>query len=332
MRIVLVAQDAVAFERHGGVAAVVAAVKARSGSAYDPDVGAALTDRAASIFERLRINPVWEAALAAEPLPHTRLGADDIDRALEVFADFADLKSCFTLGHSRRVAGLAADAAASLGIAADDAELVRRAALVHDLGRLGVANSIWDKPGPLTSTEWERVRLGPYLTSRMLSRAQALAPLAAVAASHQERLDGSGYHRGLRAEALSIAERILACADALAAMLEPRAHRVALSPASAAAQLRRMAADNLLDGRAAEAVIGASGQPARRPPQWPAGLSEREVEVLRHAARGLVNKETARHLGISERTVAHHLQHIYDKIGVSTRGAAALFAVQHGLF
>jgi DNA-binding CsgD family transcriptional regulator len=205
------------------------------------------------------------------------------------------------------------------------------AAPVQDLGRLGIPNSIWDKPAPLNAGEWERVRLHPYYTSRMLARSEPLDELGKWAASHHERLDGSGYHRGVRGSTLSGPERILAAADAFQAMSEPRAHRPALDSGVAAGELRAMARAGLLDGQAVESVLAAGGEKARRRPSWPAGLSDREVEVLRCAARGMLNRETARQLVISERTVAHHLQHVYDKIGVSTRGAAALFAMENDL-
>jgi HD-GYP domain-containing protein (c-di-GMP phosphodiesterase class II) len=165
----------------------------------------------------------------------------------------------------------------------------------------------------------------------MLARSEPLAELSAWAASHHERVDGSGYHRGIAAVALSRPERILATADSFQAMTEPRAHRPAMDSESAARELRTMARANLLDGQAVESVLSAAGQRARLRREWPGGLSEREVEVLRCAARGLLNKETARTLSISERTVAHHLQHAYDKIGVSTRGAASLFAMENDL-
>ncbi len=212
-----------------------------------------------------------------------------------------------------------------------DTRRLRRAGLVHDLGRLGVPNSIWDKPGPLTDGQWERVRLHPYYTSRVLARSKPLAELGSWAASHHERIDGSGYHRGVGAASLSRPERILAAADSYQAMGEARAHRAAVNANDAASELRLMARAGLLDGQAVESILAAAGQHARRRRAWPAGLSQREVEVLRCAAQGLLNKETARILSISERTVAHHLQHVYNKIGVSTRGAAALFAMENDL-
>ena len=123
----------------------------------------------------------------------------EFDAALEAIADFVDLKSPYTLGHSRGVAELAEAAARNYGLSAEECNRLRRAGLVHDLGRLGVSNAIWDKPDELTPAEFERVRLHPYLTERILASSPTLAPLGALAVEHHERLDGSGYPRGLAA-------------------------------------------------------------------------------------------------------------------------------------
>ncbi|HEY7173651.1 MAG TPA: HD domain-containing phosphohydrolase, partial [Micromonosporaceae bacterium] len=243
---------------------------------------------------------------------------------------YIDVKSPYTLGHSYAVAELAEAAARGVGLRDADATLVRRAGLLHDLGRLGVSNAVWDKPGTLSVSELERVRLHPYLTERMLA-ASALAPYGAVAMKHHERLDGSGYPRGLRADALSPVDRILAAADTYRAKLEPRAHRAELTADAAAAHLRGEVKAGRLDGDAVEAVLRSAGHPARRRRTWPAGLTTREVEVLRLAARGLPTQEIAVRLGISRKTAANHVEHIYTKIGVSNRARASLFAVQHGL-
>ena len=208
---------------------------------------------------------------------------------------------------------------------------MRRAGLVHDLGRLGVSNAIWDKPGPLTALERERVRLHPYLTERMLSAASRLAPLGALAAQHHERLDGSGYPRELRANMLSPSARILAAADVYHAMLEPRPHREARSAGHAAGELRAEAQAGRLDGEAVDAVLRAAGHATARRPQRPAGLTAREAEILTLLARGLLNKEIARRLGIAPKTVGNHVEHIYAKLGVSSRAAAGLVATEHGL-
>jgi HD-GYP domain-containing protein (c-di-GMP phosphodiesterase class II) len=267
----------------------------------------------------------------AEPALEIVLSEGELESALEAIADFADLKSPWTIGHSRGVADLAA-AAAKLHVPADaDAGLVRRAALVHDLGRLGVSNAIWDKRGPLTAAELERVRLHPYLTDRMLASSEALGRLRAIAVQHHERLDGSGYPRGLTGNALTPAGRLLAAADAYQAMTEPRPHRPARTAEEAAGELRAGVRRSLFDADAVDAVLHAAGHRVRRRREWPAGLTSREVEVLRLLVRGLSYREIADELVISRRTAGSHVEHIYAKIGVSNRARASLFAMKHGL-
>ena len=274
----------------------------------------------------------WDAALAAEPEPRMWIAPSRLDAALSAFADFADLKSPFTLGHSRGVATLAENAARIAGLGEQAATELRQAALVHDLGRTGVPNGIWDKPGALSTVDWERVRLHPYYSARILSRSSALQHLAELAGSHHERLDGSGYHRALPAASLPTPHRILAAADAYQAMSQPRPHRPALDEPDAVAELRREVSAGRLDHAAVQAVLEAAGLaiPATRR-AWPAGLSDREVEVLRLISRGGSNREIAGELHISPKTVGHHVEHIYNKIGVSSRAAAAVFSMEHGL-
>jgi HD-GYP domain-containing protein (c-di-GMP phosphodiesterase class II) len=208
--------------------------------------------------------------------------------------------------------------------------VLRRAAFVHDLGRVAIGARTWQKPGPLSADEWEQVRLHPYHTERVLSRSGFLAALAPVAGAHHERLDGSGYHRGCRGAELPLAARVLAAADAYHAMCEPRPHRERLSPDRAAEILGEEASSGRLDPDAVTAVIETAGQPVPRL-ERPAGLTEREVEVVTMLARGLQTKQVARALGISVKTADRHVQNAYGKIGVSTRAAATLFAMEHGL-
>jgi HD-GYP domain-containing protein (c-di-GMP phosphodiesterase class II) len=273
----------------------------------------------------------WDAVIAAEPGLARMLSGDGLDRALVAVADFVDLKSPYFLGHARAVAELAADAGAGLGLDASEVRTLRRAGLVHGFGRLGISNAIWDKRGPLGVGEWERVRLQPHLTERMLRQSIGLAPIAAVAVQHRERLDGSGYPRGLDAGSISTLGRLLAAADAYHAMREPRPHREARTADEAAAELRAEVQAGRLDAQVVEAVLAAAGHAPRRRRQWPAGLTTREVEVLTHLARGLSNKEIAELLVISPKTVGNHVEHIYSKIGASNRAGASLFATRNGL-
>jgi HD-GYP domain-containing protein (c-di-GMP phosphodiesterase class II) len=269
--------------------------------------------------------------IAAEPALAVELSEEQLDGALAAIANFVDLKSPYTLGHSVAVAELAEEAGRRLGLPPEQALLLRRAGFVHGFGRLGVSNSIWDRPGPLSAGEWERVRMYPYLTERMLHQSAALAALGEIAVQHRERLDGSGYPRGLAGGAISRLARVLAAADVYTSMREPRPHRPARPAGEAVAEMHAEVRAGRLDGAAADAVLEAAGhrQPRRR--QAMAGLTAREVEVLVLLARGLSNRQVAERLVITPKTAGNHVEHIYAKIGASTRAGAAMFAVQHGL-
>jgi HD-GYP domain-containing protein (c-di-GMP phosphodiesterase class II) len=259
------------------------------------------------------------------------MSEDEADVAASVIADFADLKSNYTAGHSRGVAALAAEAGQRCGLDEYTVRVLRRAGLIHDVGRVSVSTGVWDKPGALSDAEWESVRLHPYHTERILSRAGAFAEAVTVAGLHHERLDGSGYHRGARAEALSVASRILAAADVYQTKVEPRPHRDQLTSEEAARFLERETEAGRLDRAAVRAVLTAVGQPPPRLGTWPAGLTDREVEVLALLSRGLTMKEIAARLVIAPKTVDAHVQHIYAKLEVRTRSGARLFAMEHGL-
>jgi HD-GYP domain-containing protein (c-di-GMP phosphodiesterase class II) len=330
-RIAVVADIVESFRRLGGTAAAVDVARRRAGGQFDPRLADHVCENADALFSGLDEATGWDAAIAAEPALAGRMSGVELDAALEAIADFADLKSPYTTGHSRGVALLAESAALRAGLGEPAAAELRRAGLLHDVGRIGVSNAVWDKPGALSETEMERVRMHPYLTQRTFSRSPRLAALAEVAAAHHERLDGSGYPRGLAGGALSPEARILAAADAYQAMSERRPHRPARSPEDAARQLREEVRRGRLDADAVDAVLGAAGHRVPRRREGPAGLTRREVEVLVLLARGLSNKAIAAQLVVSPKTVGHHIEHIYRKIDCSTRAAASLFAMQHGL-
>lgn len=326
MRVVQLAQDADAIFRAGGIDTALEVARRRAGTVYDPAVVDAFCRSAAASLPEIHAQSAWDAVIAAEPLPRAALDGSALDEAFLTVADFADLKSAYTAGHSRGVADLAAAAAGACRLPGDDVDAIRRAGLVHDLGRTAVSNAIWDKAGPLTDSEWERVRLHPYYTERMLARCPVLSEAASLGSHHHERQDGSGYHRGLSGSMLTLPARILAAADAYQAMTQPRAHRDARSANDAAGSLR---GDGRFDREAVDAVLEAAGH--RHSRSEVAELTEREVEVLRQVSRGQTSKEIAAALGISRRTVDHHIGHIYDKTGVSTRGAAILWAIERGI-
>lgn len=315
--------------RSGGVDAAAALARKLSGSVFDPNLAATFATEADAVLGGLDEANTWNEVIANEPVLSRSLEGQELDEALGAIADFVDLKSPYTLGHARGVAQLVHDAGTELGVAGLDT--LRRAALAHGLGRLGVSNAIWDKRGPLGAGEWERVRLQPYLTERMLQQSRALSPIGALAAQVRERLDGSGYPRGLSGPALSQPARILAAADVYQSMVEPRPHRPDHDPDDAATELRELVRTGQLDGDAADAVLVAAGHRSRARRDRPAGLTAREVDVLRLLARGLSSKEIAAELVISPKTARNHIEHIYVKIGATTRVTASLFALKHGL-
>ncbi|MBI4261577.1 MAG: HD domain-containing protein [Actinobacteria bacterium] len=331
-RLAEIGHPAVIFDRAGGPEAAVEMVRRRAGGWFDPRAAEAFGRIGPSVLAVLAGLERWAAVLGAEPEPRRTIPPDGLDRLAEAFADFVDLKTPFTLGHSSEVAALAGRAGGALGLGEGAVADLRRAALLHDLGRVGVSSAIWEKPGPLTTSERELVRLHPYHTERILARSPALQPLARQAGMHHERQDGSGYHRGSSGSEIPTAARILAAADFFQSMTQDRPHRPARSVGEASEALAAEAAEGRLDQECVRAVLEAAGERSTRVrTAWPAGLSDREVDVLRLLARGLSNREIGRGLFISPRTAEHHVQHLYAKIGASTRAAAALFAMEHGL-
>jgi HD-GYP domain-containing protein (c-di-GMP phosphodiesterase class II) len=313
-----------------GMDAVVRLLRAHAGRIHDPALVDAFCRIAPDLFTALDPPSLWDALLAAEPGEPDYLAGEQLDEALTAVADFADLKSPYFIGHSRRVADLAVRAAEAYGLPAPDVLKVRRAAWVHDVGRVAVSSAIWNKPGALNEAEWERVRLHPHYTARIFARSPALEPLGALAALHHERLDGTGYPRQWPAAMLSPASRVLAAANAYCAITEARPHRPAQTPDQAAAMLRSEAKVGRLDSDAVNAVLIVAGHKVERPRRV-GDLTPRELEILRLIARGLTNRQMAQHLLLSEKTVGHHIERLYSKIEVGTRAGATLYAVQNNL-
>jgi len=333
-RLVHLVHVAQIYHQAGGGEVADAVVRQRSGTEFDPELARLWLQNSHDLLPRLSMDSVWDQVLSAEPEPHRRVGPSHLDEISRALADFVDLASPFTSGHSTQVARLAEAAAMSAGLGADDAATLRRAAQVHDLGMVSVPNRVWIKHGPLNQSEWERVRLHAYHTQRILSLAGPMRASATIAGLHHERLDGTGYHVGLHANALPFTARLLAVAEIHQSMSENRAWRLALTAEAVARQLHDEVAARRLDSRAVEAVLMAAGQPrpkTRPRSVWPAGLTDREVDVLRAITRGLANKQIARELHVSQATVHTHVINLYGKIGVNTRAGATLFAFEHDL-
>jgi HD-GYP domain-containing protein (c-di-GMP phosphodiesterase class II) len=331
MRVVHVAETVEVHLRRSGLAAALAMVRTRRGTQFDPEVVAAFEDCATEIVEELAGADAWQAALDQAPDGDRILSAEELDTLLAAVGAFADLKCPYMTGHSAGVAELAASAARHHGLPDADVRVLRRAGLVHDLGRMGVSNGVWEKRTGLSDGDWERVRLYPYLTGRILSKVTGLQDVASVASAHHERLDGSGYPRGLAGASLSASQRLLAAADMYYALREDRPYRPALNATDAADAIRREAREARLDADAVAAVLAAAGQPERRRRAWPGGVTAREVEVLRLVAQGHTTSAIAARLHITEKTVRNHIEHVFAKIGVNNRTGASLYALRHGL-
>jgi HD-GYP domain-containing protein (c-di-GMP phosphodiesterase class II)/DNA-binding CsgD family transcriptional regulator len=331
-RIAVVARELDLLTRIGGVEQAGEILKARSGKAYDPRVVQTALEIGPRSMSEIEQGPLWDAVLEAEPGPIILIEDARIDDVLTAFGHFVDLKSPFLHGHSTGVAELAAAAAASNQGSDIEPKTMRRAGLVHDLGRVAIPSGIWNAARSLSEGEWEHVRLHPYYSERILGRCAPLRDLAEVAGSHHERLDGSGYHRGTAARSLPPAARLLATADVFRALTEDRPHRPAKSRSEAAAELERACAEGRMDVPCARAVLEAAGEERSFPRSaWPSGLTDREVDVLTLVAAGLSNKQIAGRLTLSPKTVGSHIEHIYAKIEVSTRAGATLFAMDRGL-
>lgn len=330
-RVVAVAADAVTAHLAFGAARAKGDLARRSGRGLEPALVPLAIRMCDEELRELDTGSSWSLALAAEPTPWLVADEDRVDDVLTGIADFADLKCRYTPGHSRAVARLAEGAAKRLRLEDALVRDVMRAGLVHDVGRVGITASVWNKPGPLTEGERERVQTHTYLGDRILRRCAALERVARIATAAHERVDGSGYHRHAEGAEVTIAQRVLMAADVYCALREDRPHRGARSARDARSVLAAEAEAGRLDARAVEAVVDeAEARPLRRPSER-SELSAREVEVARLLARGLTNKEIASALAISPKTAGHHVEKIFAKIGVTTRAAAALWAARHGL-
>jgi HD-GYP domain-containing protein (c-di-GMP phosphodiesterase class II) len=332
-RVVAIGIAADLFHLGGDAGAALSRIRNASGNSLDPDLSATFVDlgKRRPLWDALAGPNLWDDTLGFERAPRLTLDPAGLDELALALADFADVKSPSFVGHSRGVADLAQRAARTHRLGAAEIGLVRRAALLHDVGRASVPNTILEKPRALTPGERERVRLHSYYTERVLERAPALVDCAPIAGAHHERLDGSGYHRGIKAGAVPIGARLVGAADVFQALTEPRPYRAARTKEQAASIIRQEAAAGRLDGDVVEAVVAAAaGTPVRRV-HASGTLTERELEVVRLVAAGHSNKQIARRLQISENTARHHLESLYSKLEVSTRTGAVMQALARGL-
>jgi putative nucleotidyltransferase with HDIG domain len=265
-RILAVAQHLDVFASEKGQETAIAVLRQRGSRWFDPEL--------VRVAEHLhRAGSLWHQAVASTPQADTRcavldlapdtvnrLQASDIDLICEAFADVVDAKSSFTYSHSLGVTQTAVRIAKQLGLSPDRYQLVNRAALLHDIGKLSVPNSVLDKPGKLDSAEWQVVFEHPRLTREILQRIRTFGELAAIAGAHHERLDGSGYPDRVTANQLSLEARIVAVADVYSALTEDRPYRAGLSHAVAVGIMAKET-PHRLDAECCEALMVAVDHP-----------------------------------------------------------------------
>jgi HD-GYP domain-containing protein (c-di-GMP phosphodiesterase class II) len=325
------------FHQLGGREAALKLARARRGKALDPEIVDAFTSLSADedFWRGLEDPAIWATVRKMEPAsPQRYLDLARLDDASRAFADFADLKSVYSRGHSRRVASLAEHMAHALHFEDDDIASIRRAAFVHDIGLVAVPSFVLHKPRErLTGVEWESLRAHPYHAERILARVPAFEALVPLVSAHHERPDGQGFYRGLSGAQIPTGALLIGAADAYDELTHARPEGPALEPATALDLLRRDAGRGF-GPAAVEALAAVLDMPAIAPisparQNWPAGLTDREIDVLRLLSTGASRKAMAERLMVSEHTVRHHLEHIYAKIDVSTRVEATLFAIEH---
>lgn len=263
-RVLGVAQTLEVFYTHCCAKMALDAVHERSGAWFDPDLArlALELSRRGALFADLETGRTREALIAAEPLPEL-LDEETMDRICVGFGEIADGKTPFTQGHSETVARVAERIAGTLGLKGAEVRSIKRAALLHDLGKLAVPNCILEKPEKLEPEEWQAIKKHPYYTMEILRRVEGFGEIAEIAASHHEKLDGSGYYRNLTAARLPLAARIVAVADVFDALSSERPQRRAY-PLETVCRMMRSEAPRQLDTDCVEALISTRSG-ARRP-------------------------------------------------------------------
>jgi putative nucleotidyltransferase with HDIG domain len=251
-RIVAACAGVDVFRKSRGDDAAIAMLRARSGARYDPDIVEELLSACdAGLLRDMAGIDVYTELARLEPQSHSYVALpEDVDRIANAFADVIDTKSPFTAEHSKRVGAIASKMAQRLSMSETDVRDVRWSGLLHDIGKLGVPNTILDKRAALDEEEFAVIRRHPVLSLEILSPVAIFDRVAEIAACHHERLDGLGYFRGLTGESLGLSARVVAVADVYEALTAVRPYRIAMAPEEALRVMDRSTGDHL----AAEAV------------------------------------------------------------------------------
>jgi HD-GYP domain-containing protein (c-di-GMP phosphodiesterase class II) len=318
------------FRRRSGRKAAVEEIETRAGKHFDPHLCRTFLENADTLFDEVENCSEFDAYVKIEPGEAIPVNMEICGRLGEVVADMVDQKCIWFAGHSRRVAALASDAGRRAGMAPEKVEILRHAALFHDLGKTTISNRIWNKETELSQSERLEMEGHSYQTEFIMGHAEPLRSLAPLAASSNERSDGTGYHK--RSQITDLSANLLAAANEYDVLTHDLPTRKALAREKAADELESLARKKKLSAMAVSAVLQAAGHTPRKSEQaFPCNLTRREAQVLAHLARSNTTARIAEALGISEKTADHHIQSIYAKTDVRGRAAIALFAIEHGI-
>lgn len=305
-------------------------IAAKLGRELDPNLGDQFLEHADEIFKQASKIPEFENFITAEPGERVLMTPKCRVTLAEIAADITDNKALCFLSHSRRVAGLSARAGQIAKLSKGDIENLRLSALVHDLGKCAINNRIWYKKSDLAVSERLEMERHPFQTQFYLSHGKPFSQWAKVAASVQERADGSGYHRGIHLSDLP--SNILAVANEYDELTHGMPNNAPVSAKVAAEKLNAAGRDKRFLSSAVSAVLQAAGHMVSESlGSIPFGLTRREAQVLSRLAKSETTAEIAETLGISPKTADHHIQNIYNKTNIRARPALALFALEHGI-
>ena len=320
----------------GGPSAAKALAREKRCTRFDPEVVDAFLILAEQAdFWRMLGDEVTRAEILAmsPPTSAEQVMVNQVEQVCAALGDFIDIKTRDTWKHSRKVAKLAVKIGKALGLNASEQRRLLCAGLAHDLGKVAIPYGILTKGDHRTEHEWEIYRLHPYYTYRILEQVGPLKDLAPAAASHHEWINGQGYYRQLSGEQIPLHGRILAVANSYVRLLQQQTEQA--TGKDVLGQMKAMVGIQFDEAcyRALVMALKEEQPPAQTSVQYRSqdDLTKRETEVLRLLAQGQSTPQIARTLVISKKTVEHHLTHIYQKIGVSCRTSAVVYAAQHGI-
>lgn len=314
----------------GGRELAFSLLKKRAGKQLDPDL-CELVKKKSEIFELMILDEKHKDRLYKFSKAYERPGTtDQINLIFESFSDMVDIKSSYTTGHSRKMSEVVKLSSDLLGFNKERTQELVVASLCHNLGLTSVPNGILDKPAKLSFAEKKKIELHPYFTYLVLDNELLFRNIIGPAIHHHEKPDGSGYYKGLDAKTLTDADQLVMLADILIALQSDRSHRKAYSKLESHKIVKEEFISKKGNPKLIQALFSTIDSKKKFKITNKFSLTDREIEISIELSKGLTRKEVGANLHISDRTVQHHIQHIYDKTGINSRAVLVLLAKDSG--